>query len=146
MKRFSIILVFLVFLSACAPSMDSPISSTAPQTPGTDSALPREGDDELQRDGVYLDSVDLLVMESYPLQFSLSLVGNLPTPCNQLRVAVSPPDGENRIQVDVYSLVHKDIFCAEVLQPFSQNIPLGSYPAGHYTLWVNGELITEFDA
>lgn len=30
--------------------------------------------------------------------------GGLPTPCNQLRAAVSPPDADNKIMVDVYSV------------------------------------------
>ncbi len=146
MKHLSITLVLLMLLSACSPSMDSPVTDNDPSIPNGDNILPREGDDALQRGTVYLDSIDLLVMESYPVQFSLSLSGNLPTPCSHLRVAVSPPDGQNQIMVDVYSLAEKDIFCAEVLQPFSQNIPLGSYPTGHYTLLLNGESITEFDA
>jgi hypothetical protein len=100
----------------------------------------------LTRESVYLDSVDLLTMESNPLQFSLALAGNLPTPCNQLRVAVSPPNAENQILVDVYSLSTPGTICAEVLQPFSQNVPLGSFPAGHYTVWVNGRQMGEFDA
>jgi len=25
------------------------------------------------------------------------------------------------------------------------NFPLGSFPPGHYTLWVNGEKVAEFD-
>jgi hypothetical protein len=85
-------------------------------------------------------------MESFPPQFSLALSGELPTPCNQLRVDVMPPDGENKIVVDVYSLVSPDTMCADVIQPFSENIPLGSFPAGHYTIWINGEKVAEFDA
>jgi hypothetical protein len=70
----------------------------------------------------------------------------LPTPCNQLRGDISPPDSENKIVVDVYSVVEADAICAQVVEPFEENFPLGSFPAGHYTLWVNGELVAEFDA
>jgi hypothetical protein len=111
-----------------------------------ENTIPREGDNSLLRGAVYLDSIDLLTMESYPLQFSLALTGNLPTPCNELRVSIAPPDEENKILVDVYSLSTPDKFCSEVLQPFTQTTPLGSFPAGHYTLWVNGEQVAEFDA
>ena len=93
-----------------------------------------------------LNSSELLTLESSPLQFTLALKGSLPTPCNQLRVDVSPPDSENKIIVDVYSVVKADEICAQVVEPFEENVPLGSFPAGHYTLWVNGELVTEFDA
>ncbi len=127
-------------------SPNDPDFTIVPVSPKTDNTIPRHGDDALLRGNVYLDSIDLLTMESYPLQFSLALTGNLPTPCHQLRVAVASPDDTNRILVDVYSLVAADGMCAEVLQPFTQNIPLGSFPTGHYTLWVNGELVAEFDA
>ncbi|MFH0879916.1 MAG: hypothetical protein V2A34_09405, partial [Lentisphaerota bacterium] len=142
MKRIYLFLLTMSFLAACTPGLDAPISNDKPQLPGgddpvssddplppkTDNTIPRHGDDALLRGNVYLDSIDLLTMESYPLQFSLALTGSLPTPCYQLRVSVSPPDGDNRILVEVYSLSSPDTICAQVLQPFSQNIPLGSFP------------------
>ena len=146
MKRLLIALLALTLLAACAPSLDNPISNDDPLSPKTDDTLPRPGDDALVRGAVFVDSVDLLTMESYPLQFMLVIAGNLPTPCDQLRVAVNPPDSENKILVDVYSLTAPDAICIEVLQPFSQNIPLGSFPSGHYTIWINGEKAAEFDA
>lgn len=129
---------------------DMPV--TSPSEPaggantGSNSYAPQPGDGALTRGNVYLDSTELLTMESYPLQFALVLKGNLPTPCHQLRVAVSPPDPGNKILVDVYSVVNPDVMCVQVLQPFEVNHPLGSFPAGRYMLWVNGQLIAEFDA
>ena len=145
MKHLIPFLLTLALLAACAPSPDEPVSSDEPITQAADDILPSPADSALTRESVYLDSIDLLTMESYPLQFSLALAGNMPTPCNQLRVAVSPPDAENQILVDVYSLSTPGKICAEVLQPFSQNVPLGSFPAGHYTILVNGEKVAEFD-
>jgi hypothetical protein len=157
MKRLTpyLLAVLLVAASACAPSMDSPstsddmdapVSSDDPSAPPADTLLPQPADAALQRENAYLDSAELLIMESYPLQFMLVLQGSLPTPCNQLRVSVSPPDAENKIVIDVYSLRDPALMCTEVIQPFSENVPLGSFPAGKYTLWVNGEKVAEFDA
>jgi hypothetical protein len=117
--------------------MDGPPESTPTSIPADSNPL---------RGNVYLDSTELLTLESFPLQFTLVFKGNLPTPCHQLHVEVSPPDSENRINVDAYSVVQTDMACVQVLEPFEQNLPLGSFPAGHYTLWANGELIAEFDA
>jgi hypothetical protein len=146
MKHLIPFLLTLTLLVACAPSLDEPVSSDDPMTQTADDILPSPADSALTRESVYLDSIDLLTMESYPLQFSLALAGNMPTPCNQLRVDVSPPNAENQILVDVYSLSTPGTICTEVLQPFSQNVPLGSFPAGHYTVWVNGEQVAEFDS
>ncbi|MDO8754446.1 MAG: hypothetical protein Q7J80_11170, partial [Anaerolineales bacterium] len=85
-------------------------------------------------------------LESYPLQFVLALKGSLPTPCHQLRVAVNPPDAGDNVVVAVYSVSIPDEMCVQVLEPFEVNIPLGSFPAGRYTLWVNGEMLTEFQS
>ncbi len=155
MKKILIPLMLATFiLSACSPiadepgatspNPDQPVSSDGTRIPQVNPPSP--ADLNLLRGNAYLDSVELLILESYPLQFTLALKGDLPTPCNQLRVDVSPPDLENKIMVDVYSVSQPDMICVQVLQPFEENVPLGSFSSGHYTLWINGELIAEFDA
>jgi hypothetical protein len=138
-----LLLAFLTFtlLAACGPR--TPTSPVDRDTPAI--LVPQPGEETLTRGAVYLDSVDLLTMESYPLQFSLLLKGNLPTPCNKLRVAVSPPDADKKIIVNVYSVSAPDTVCIQMLEPFSVNFPMGSFPSGHYTLWVNGEQVAELD-
>jgi hypothetical protein len=146
-----VILTLTLALSACAPSMeesvnsDTPVSSDDPATPRPEEPVlvPENG---LMRGNVYIDSTDLLTLESYPLQFVLQITGNLPTPCHQLRVEVSPPDVQNKVMVDVYSVTDPAMMCIQVLEPFDKNVSLGSFPAGKYTLWVNGKMVAEFQA
>lgn len=153
MKLFTfILLALLLTLSACAGGMeepvnnDEPVSSEPPSVPPTGTSAPILSLDSFERSVVYLDSVELLTMESHPLQFSLELAGNLPTPCHQLRVDVSPPDADNKVIVEVYSVVDPGVMCTQVLKPFELNHPLGSFPEGKYTLWVNGEMVAEFES
>jgi hypothetical protein len=154
MKRLLLTALIAALLSACAPvateSPDMPpampIDSNTPPSGLPPIYAPRPGDDQLTRDGVYLDSTDLLVMESYPPQFVLMLKGNLPTPCHELRAVYHEPDEENRINLEVYSVADPNAVCVMILQPFEQNVYLGSFPSGHYTVWVNGEQVAEFDA
>ena len=141
MKKLLFALTVIVLtLSACRPAANVPptnnIETTTPQViePSpipTFTAVPT--DENLVRGNAFVDSAELLTLESSPLQFMLALKGSLPTPCNQLRVDVSPPDSENKIVVDVYSVVKADEICAQVVEPFEENVPLGSFPAGHYT-------------
>jgi hypothetical protein len=146
-----VILTLTLALSACAPSMeepvnnDTPVSSDDPATPRPEEPVlvPENG---LMRGNVYIESTNLLTMESYPLQFMLQITGNLPTPCHQLRVDVSLPDAQNKVMMEVYSVTNPDTMCIQVLEPFDTNVSLGSFPAGKYTLWVNGEMIAEFQA
>lgn len=147
MKRLLIPLTLSLFLfTACAPSPDDPVNSDMPMPPQTNNYAPSPEDNILTRGEVFLDVKSLSTLESYPLQFMLQLQGSLPTPCHQLRIALNPPDTDNKVVVDVYSVVNPGEICIQVLAPFTVNYPLGSFPAGKYSLWVNGEMIAEFQA
>jgi hypothetical protein len=98
---------------------------------------PQPGDDKLQRGNVYLDSQQILILESFPPQFMLELKGNLPTPCNKLRVKVNPPDANRQIQVEVYSLVNPAEICIQVLEAFQVSVPLKDLSIGTYKVLVN---------
>lgn len=144
MKKILLIIIFA--LTACSPALDEPINSDDPVTPQASDYLPIPEDSNLIRGVIYLDSADLLTMESFPLQFSLALKGNLPTPCHKLRVAANQPDADNKIIIEVYSVTDPNTACVLVLEPFEVNFPLGSFPEGNYTIWINGEQAAEFDA
>ncbi|MDP1715320.1 MAG: hypothetical protein Q8L41_11315 [Anaerolineales bacterium] len=151
MKRILFAIPILILaISTCRPAeppaMDQPVTSETPSAPQTGGFIPSPADSNLMRSEVYLDSTELLSMESYPLQFALVLKGNLPTPCHQLRVSVSPPGTDNKVKVGVYSVSNPDGMCAQVLEPFEINFPLGRFPEGRYTLWVNGEMVAGFQS
>lgn len=152
MKKIIALLLILIFaLTACAPNADEPVGSD-PSSPNTsipseqNSYLPQAEDESLTRGAAFVDFKEILTLESFPLQFMLHLTGSLPTPCNQLRVAVSPPDVDRKILVDVYSVSNPDEICIQVIEPFDVSIPLGSFPEGKYSLWVNGEMVAEFQS
>ena len=125
------------------PIMVEPPEQGAPK-PINSEYLPQREDGNLTRGAVFIDHSELSLMESDPIQVRLTLQGSLPTPCNQLRVIARPPDEQNQIQVEVYSLIDPDKACVQVLEPFEANIGLGSFPTGYYSVWVNGEMVAEF--
>ena len=102
---------------------------------------PLESDSSLQRDSVVLQSKDLLVQESFPPKYILLLKGALPTPCHKLRVAINEPDIENQINLEVYSVVDPNVICIQILAKLDARIEFNGYPAGNYTVWVNGEKV-----
>jgi hypothetical protein len=63
----------------------------------------------------------------------------LPTPCHKLRVALSDPDAQGKILVEVYSVVDPAEICVQVLEPFAAEVPLPAYAQGETTVVVNGE-------
>jgi hypothetical protein len=98
---------------------------------------PQPGDDKLQRGNVYLDSQQIVTLESFPPQFVLELKGNLPTPCNKLRVKLNMPDANRQLQVEVYSLADPAEICIQILEAFQVSVPLKSLPSGTYQVLVN---------
>ena len=97
------------------------------------------------RGNVYLDSTEIVLRESYPVQAVLLIRGSLPTPCHELKVEVSPPDDQNRILVSVYSLSDPNQVCIQVLEPFEETAELGRFTQGTYSVWVNGEPVGEIN-
>ena len=107
---------------------------------------PQPGDADLKRDQVFMDvgNSRVVIRESLPAQVSLILNGSLSDPCHQLRIVVTPPDANNVINLDAYSVVNPAVACITVLKPFAATIPLGSYTDGDYTVMVNGERLGLF--
>ncbi len=155
MFRLFLLSVGMIFaLSACATPVEADPNTPVVNPPEevNETPLPEnpyqplESDAALQRGEVFIDTTDLLVLESYPVQINLVLQGNLPTPCHQLRIVVNQPDEQNRILVNVYSVTDPEQVCIQVLEGFEVTYSLGSYPSGNYTVLVNGEEVGQFDS
>jgi hypothetical protein len=135
-----------LLLSACTPGEQPTLSPSAP-TPSNELYAPKAGDRALMRSKFFLDKngTSIVKLESQPAQFTVILKGSLPTPCNQPRIVVKPPDVENKIALEAYSVVDPSRLCAQMIKPFEGNIALGSFAPGHYSVWVNEEKIGEID-
>lgn len=94
---------------------------------------------------IFLDSAEVTVIPGTG-ETILRVAGNLPTPCHKLQWDVSGPDAENQIFIDLYSLVNPRQACIQMLKPFSEDIPLGSFFGGTYRIWLNGEKAGEFSS
>jgi hypothetical protein len=107
---------------------------------------PQPNDTKFSRGNMIINESGIVIHESYPPQISLALSGDLPTPCHQLRAQINAPNREKSIVVDVYGVVDPTRICSEVLKPFEEYIDLGTFPSGHYSVWLNGGPIGEFDS
>lgn len=112
-------------------------------TPPVNPWDPQPGDKNLERGGVFINGKTLVTMESFPPQYMLSIEGDLPTPCNYLRVKVGEPDAQGQIKVEAYSVIDNTMACIQVLSPFIVNIPLGSFTDVSYTVLLNDEIVGE---
>jgi hypothetical protein len=102
-------------------------------------------DGGLVRGPVYVDEAEVMILESFPVQVELVIHGALPTPCASLEWRAEPPDEQGRIMIEAFSLQDPALDCIQVLQEMEGHLPLGSYPGGSYSVWLNGELVGEFE-
>jgi hypothetical protein len=147
MKNFNRILLFtlaaLMFM-ACGP-IPTPIP---PVNQGNNPYAPQPGDSSMLRGDVRIDSASIILAQSQPPQVTLNFAYFPPTPCYQLRVEVSPPDAQNRINVSAYAVAPANEACTLMALAMSlkASLNLGSFPTGHYEVWLNGTKVGEFDS
>lgn len=101
-------------------------------------------DKDWQEGPVFIDAYDVVMKESSPVQVNLVVTGNLPTPCNHLRIVTADPDKNGNIAIKAYTVVDPDMMCTQVLKPFVAVVPLGDYAKGTYTFTINDELSGDF--
>jgi len=86
-----------------------------------------------------VDSIDILIMESMPVQVSVVVRGNLPDGCTTIGEAATQRDDRTFV-VTLTTRRPLDAMCTEALVPYEQAVPLevAGLPAGVYTVTVNG--------
>lgn len=88
---------------------------------------------------VYVDSAEIMYLESWPVQVRLWVTGSLPTPCHE--VAYEVQDFGSSLDVRLWSVADPEVACAQVLEPFEISIELGSYESADLPVLLNGEEI-----
>ncbi|HXF62124.1 MAG TPA: hypothetical protein VNK95_10930 [Caldilineaceae bacterium] len=86
-----------------------------------------------------VDSIDVLTLESFPVQIHVHVVGNLPDGCTELQEPVVTQTG-NTFTVDLPTIRPTDAMCTQALVPYEITVPLDveGLAAGEYTVEVNG--------
>jgi hypothetical protein len=152
-RNLSFILMSILFTSCGAeptpvlPQVLPPAATQAPQvSQGNNPYVPQPGDEALVRGDVIIDSSTLTRMETMPPAILLNFSYFPPSPCHQLRAEVTPPNAENRIDVTVYGLAeNKPCDLAAIATSLPASLDLGGFPTGHYSVWLNGAMVGEFD-
>jgi inhibitor of cysteine peptidase len=88
-----------------------------------------------------VESIEILILESFPVQVMVQARGNLPDGCTRIDRIEKDRDVEKRILwVEMTTARPRDALCTQALVPFQENISLDvlGLPAGTYTVDVNG--------
>jgi inhibitor of cysteine peptidase len=143
-----------LFVSGCAGAASSdddtvssptndpnaPVSSDDPIQP-TPEPTPIEG--EVITGEATVGSVDILILESFPVQIRVLAKGTLSDACTTIHEITQEREGDT-FTVTITTIRPADMMCAQVLTPFEESIPLDvqGLKAGTYTVDVNGETAT----
>jgi hypothetical protein len=146
MKRFTSILSWLfvlTLLSACGTK-----ATETPVFQGNNPYALQPGDGDLTYGDLTIDSTSVFLTKSQPPQVMVNFAYFQPTPCYQLRVEVNGPDEQNHINLKGYAVAEKDKPCnlMALATPLQASLNLGSFPKGHYTVFLNDNQIGEFDS
>lgn len=89
-----------------------------------------------------VESVDVLMKESFPVQVDLLVKGYLPDPCTELgNIREQLVGNVFNVSLEMRKQKHTDLMCAQVIEPYETTIPLTKVlgiSAGEYTVNVNG--------
>jgi hypothetical protein len=164
MRRFIPFVVVLTVLVACGGaelgsegdslatsttvSPDDPVDSGSDEPiaePGPVGSIPepRPPIDGSISGEVSITETDLLIMESFPIQVSLQVEGEKPTPCHEVFWTVE--DTGETIEITMISQVNSDQLCAQVISPFIISVPLGSWADQSRDVVLNGEAVGSFE-
>ena len=84
-------------------------------------------------------SVDLRMLESFPVQVHAAVKGDFPDACTSIGTANQRREGKT-FYVELMTTRPADMACAQVITPFEHTVALDvvGLPAGTYTVNVNG--------
>ncbi|MEZ4591663.1 MAG: NBR1-Ig-like domain-containing protein [Chloroflexota bacterium] len=139
MKKYLLFILLLLFtgLVACGGS-DEP--DTADSTPTTTADTPTAvaTDAPLQQEAS-VDSIEILILESFPVQVNVRARGDLPDGCTSIDNVTTNQQGTT-FNITITTMRQTGEICTEALVPFEETISLNvlGLPAGTYAVNVNG--------
>jgi hypothetical protein len=117
------------------------------QQPSMDSAYPvMAGDENKSQANFFADQIELKPNAGNPAHTDVVVTGSLPTPCHELRAFVNPPDANNIVNVQIYSVVDTEKVCTQVLSPYEGvAATIKDLPAGVYSVVSNNQPLGEIE-
>ncbi|KKG08610.1 protease inhibitor I42 family protein [Methanosarcina sp. 2.H.A.1B.4] len=130
-------MIFTVALSGCVE--DEQNNTTDNQTEGP----ANEGQNTSNEEYIYgmanVESIEILTLESFPVQIKVISEGYLPDGCTEIDEINTEREGNN-FNINITTKRPKDAMCTQAIENFTTTIPLDvqDLSAGNYTVNVNG--------
>jgi inhibitor of cysteine peptidase len=128
--KFLVMMIAILVLSACQslpiekPGLDDPVSN------------PPANDFPGSKQNVFVDDLQILIMESFPVQISVIVTGNLPDGCTSIVGSKAEMVDDTTFFISIFTERPEDMMCTMALVPFEESISLDVHglPAGDYTV------------
>ena len=138
----ALLLVAAVIVSGCVDGGEENNTDLEPISPttGGDNTVD-EGDnvEEFIYGTANVENIEIMTLESFPVQVRVSASGNLPDGCTEIDEIQTERTG-NTFKITISTKRPADAICTQALVPFTETIPLEvrGLEAGTYTVDVNG--------
>ena len=138
-KKFFIVAIMtalFILIGACQPNSNNgntPVSSDDPIVTPTRVSL------NAYQEQAYIDQIQVLLLESFPLQANVIVIGNLPDGCTSIVGTEAIKTEENVFEIHIYTERMIDALCTMALVPFEENVKMDIYglKAGTYIVKAN---------
>ena len=136
-----LIILLTLLLSSCTildTVSPSPTATAEPTTAVIPTATPTQPPDPILGPAT-VESLEILTLESFPVQIHVRVTGTLPDDCAELGDITAQQDGTT-FNVSVSMVQQPGADCGDEPIPFEEIVPLDVYglEAGSYTVSVNG--------
>jgi hypothetical protein len=136
-----LLILLILLLSSCTileTISPSPTAEPEPTTAVVPTEAPSQPADPILGPAT-VESLEILTLESFPVQIHARVTGVLPDDCAELADIVVQQDA-NTFNISMSMMQRPGADCGETEVPFEEIVPLDVYglPAGSYTVSVNG--------
>jgi hypothetical protein len=139
MRKIVYFLLAAVLLAGCSTAQTTSTATPASgSTPTEAPATPTADMAGAEIKPMPIDSVEVQIRESQPVQVSVLVSGSLSDKCTTFHEATQVRNG-NTIELTITTMRPKDAMCAQMIVTYSNTFPLeGDFPPGDYIVRVNG--------
>ncbi|AGB48573.1 hypothetical protein Metho_0298 [Methanomethylovorans hollandica DSM 15978] len=133
----SVALIILISGCSCQTTI---VSNESENTSENQTPSPGVNNEEFITGVASISNVQVLVLESFPVQVNVEATGYLPDGCTTIGNATVRKDG-NTFYVEIGTIRPRDALCTQALVPFTKSVSLDVYglEKGVYNVDVNGK-------
>lgn len=132
-------ILFVLFTVALSGCVDNGQNNTDNQTEGSANESQNTGTEEYIYGVANVENIDILTLESFPVQIHVIAEGYLPDGCTEIDQIKTEMEG-NTFNVNITTKRPKEAICTQAIENFTKTVPLEvqGLSAGNYTVNVNG--------